>query len=32
MFLEEVDYELLEQRAIFAPNSLKFPKMFCPRL
>ena len=32
MFLEEVDYELLEQRAIFAPNILKFPKMFCPRL
>ena len=31
-FLEEVDYELLEQRAIFAPNILKFPKMFCPRL
>lgn len=30
--LEEVDYELLEQRAIFAPNILKCPKIFCPRL
>lgn len=31
-FLEEVDYELLELRAIFAPNILKCPKMFRPRL